>query len=224
MTSFHKLIYTTAMVFACIQPVSATVITGNLIPGSGNQTLITNGGFESGLANWSQLNFGKGSFDTSSTAFSGTTSAQSVPFNAFTGPGFALQSDAITVTAGATYILSGYINTANNSSSQTYIDLSDASFDIDLGIGEIVNNVTDWQFIYGTFIPNTSSVRVRLVQDLNVAQGDTVLFDNIGITLAQDFQVVSNGPSPIPVPATPALLSLGLLGIGFLRKQHSGKK
>lgn len=68
----------------------AITITGNFNSGSGNANIISNGDFESGLTNWTQQSFGKGTFTNGTVAFAGAGSAQSQPFFSFDGPGFAL--------------------------------------------------------------------------------------------------------------------------------------
>ncbi len=206
-----------------ISTASAVVVTGNFVPGSGNTNLITNGGFDSSLAGWSQLNFGKGQFLYNSESVSGTGgSAQSSPYFGFSGPGFGLQSSAISVTAGQNYILSGFINTRNMISGQAYIDMSDTSFDINLGLdptfGAVTIGLDTWQFLYAAFTPNVNSLRVRLVQDgFPVTAGSSVLFDNIAVTLASEFSepIVS----PVPVPAAAWLFMTGILGFWGLRKK-----
>ena len=205
-----------------ISTASAVVVTGDFVPGSGNSNLITNGGFDTSLADWSQLTFGRGQFSYNSESVSGAGgSAQSSPFRSFNGPGFALLSSPVSVTAGQNYVLSGFINTRNMISGQAYIDMSDTSFDINLGLeptfGAVTIGLDTWQFLHADFTPNVNSLRIRLVQDGLVTAGSSVLFDNIAVTLASEFSepVVS----PVPVPAAAWLFMTGILGFWGLRKK-----
>lgn len=202
---------------------SASIITGNIDfnSGSGLIGLIGNGDFEFGLSGWTQL-ANNGQFSTVTTPsspFPSSSSATSLPAINFNGPGFALQSDAIAVNPGVEYVLSGYVNTSNMQTGNVYIDLSDAAFDPNLGVGELQNGVNDWQFIYTTFVSNVSSIQVRLVHDGNVTSSESALFDNISITRADQF-IAPSLISSVPVPASVWLFCSGIISLlGLARRR-----
>lgn len=101
---------------------------------------------------------------------------------------------------------------------RNYIDLSDIANDPDLGIGELVNGVSDWQFIYETFTATSNNIRVRLVHDLHVTAGEYAIFDNIGITLASEF--VAPTLRAVPEPSIVVLLASGLVAMSLIRRKN----
>jgi len=199
-------------------PVSAVVLTGNFVFDTGNTGIIYSEDFETGLVNWTKINDGRGDILHSNSALSGSGSAVLMAMSSFSGAGYALQSENISVDVNAEYILSGYINTANMTTGQAYIDLSDASFEPNLGAEELSKSLNDWQFVYTQFTPTTDNIQIRLVNDGNVIAGESVLFDLIKVTKASDFIAPPN-LSEVPVPAAAWLFISGLLGImGMKRK------
>jgi len=211
-------------IFALVGSVnlSAGVITGPFVPGTGNWTTITNGGFESGLAGWStdNCNTGWGTFSTdhSGPVAQGTNSAQSNPIVTKTGPGFCMWRE-VTLSTSTTYVFSGFFNTGELDAYNIYTELVSGNLlyeaakagGLDLALGE-----EQWQFAWMEFTPTQLPLFVRMVHDGDFTPGKHGYFDEIAITEASLFSAPT-----VPIPATLWLFSTGLIGlVGIAR----GKK
>jgi hypothetical protein len=172
-----------------VSAADGATLVGPFVPLTGTWTTVTNGGFEIGLDGWDQLGPSLGTFNSSALAQEGSSSAASEPATTFAGPGFGI-ARVRPVVPGETYVLSAFFNVAELTSHRIHLDLSDVAFEAQPGDGDLLLGESAWQFAWQTFVvpDDVSSVRVRVVRDLDVVFGETAYVDEIAITLATEFQ------------------------------------
>ncbi|MCA9099933.1 MAG: hypothetical protein KDA63_02220, partial [Planctomycetales bacterium] len=119
----------------------------------------------------------------------GTGSAASQPLTTFTGPGFGI-ARIVPVVPGETFVLSAFFNVGEMTSPRIHLDLSDVSFEVQPGDGDLLLGESAWQFVWQAFeVPaDVHNVRVRVVRDFDVQLGDTAYVDEVAITIASEFQ------------------------------------
>lgn len=202
-------------------PVKATLITNAFDPSTGTWTLVQNGDFENGTANWSNgwgvpwhgvLN------TTNALSVSGNSSAQLTPTSTFTGAGYAIEQ-TVSVIAGETYVLSAFFNTMDLPTGNLRIGLYNASGSnlLLLGWTNLQYGFSAWQFAYEQFIPSSNSVLLRLVHDNDVQLGNSGYIDDVAITRVSNF----SAPNSVPEPPTVVLLVLALIGVFKKRQRFS---
>ncbi|MDX2222220.1 MAG: hypothetical protein SFV21_05700 [Rhodospirillaceae bacterium] len=198
---------------ALAQPASAATLLGPF--GSlGTQNLIANGDFETGTMAGFSNPFSLGSFQArSDKLIHGNYAARAEANVSFTGPGFAAISNAIAVTPGLTYVFSAFMYAGDLATDDhLYLDLNDVPFDVH---AIAVSGIDQWQYVYETFIPTTSSINIRLVRDNVVNASVYAWIDNIGITLLSELE---NPVVAAPAPGAATLLGAGLLAFAARRR------
>lgn len=192
-------------------------------PATGQWTAIPNGGFETGEIwkyGWEiQVppdNRGQGLFVASTeVVWSGTFAAKAEPLKDFSGPGFAhiTPPTAVCVKPGEEYILSAFFHTGGINSGNLYLDFDAWTQSPNLQVLSEIG-VAGWQFVWGSFVPTTDIVRVRIVRDGEVPFGEFGYIDDVGVTLASDF-IPPSAATSNAVPEPPAIV-VWLLGIGIV--------
>lgn len=177
----------------------------------GSYTVIPNGGFELGnMSGYSDIISSRGVFRVSSQSpFAGSFSARSETAANFNGFGYGELSNSIAVTPGQRYVLSAFFYPGNITSGTLYIDLNDASFDVQ---PTATIGIDQWQFAYEYFVPTVSTVNVRLVRDGLVQVGQFGFIDQVAITPAANFAPAL----AVPEPSTWLMLSIGTLFLTLL--------
>ncbi|WYM00653.1 MAG: Calx-beta domain-containing protein [Gloeotrichia echinulata CP02] len=183
------------------QNTATLMIVDNDLPNTGNWTKVTNGGFETGdLSGWSLLStYGRNNSwtITNERSVSGNFSAKANTNTGFNGAGYALKRAVTGLTAGARYVLSGFIYTGDLTSGSTYLDLDDIANDPQPGVdadSRALNGINQWQFVWKEFVAPSNQVTVRLVRDGEVKAGESVYIDEVAITpISQFVSPVSSG-------------------------------
>lgn len=198
-------------------PLSATQIQleGPFWSNVGYWTDVTSGGFETGLSPWSVITPSRGTMEASTqTDYAGNASVKINALTTFTGPGYGI-GQTISVTAGQTYVLSGFLQQGTITTGRIYLDFCDVGWENEVHFAVSSTPKAAWQFAYGTVtIPvGVTSVYLRLVHDLNVIAGQYAYVDEIALTPIASFV------APVPVPEVSSLWCLGLvLGCLVCRK------
>jgi hypothetical protein len=187
------------------------------VPGTGSYDVLPNGDFETGdKTNWDNVWPTRGVFVTSNEeAFDGTYSAKTETYTT-SGDGYALIQYNVSVSEGQDFVLSGFFHTEGLSQGNFYLDMDDAAFEIHV----LATLGQGWHFVWETIsIPmGVNSVNVRLVRSSDRSPTDRGYIDEVALTPAGNFEA----PSPVPEPATLALLAagaLGLLGYGWKHRR-----
>lgn len=174
------------------------------LAGAAHASLVTNGGFESGLTGWSCV---AGSPGTCNTGTQGSSPAMfgSAYFYGFDNdatPGELSQN--LATEAGATYSISLYFSTNGRTSPNALtLDVGDLTVDLALIPGSWVN-------FGGTFVASSAVTALDLLFS-TVSGSGTVWIDNV---------VVERVSAAVPEPSGLALLALGLAGLGVTRRSR----
>ena len=176
---------------------AAHTLTGPFDDTVASYTTVTNGTMEthSGtvLGTWVDYYSGKLGYD-SRGPYAGSGAAGLLDQSwSHTGAGVALQQ-TVSVTRGASYVLSGYVYNAIVGGGNAYLDLADQSYaQADGGSGDCgslsTSGAATWQFVYCQFTASSSSssVTVRTVVDGTVNPGSYAFFDQVALTPAASF-------------------------------------
>lgn len=162
-------------------------LAGPFLPGTGNWTVVPNGGFEMGdLSEWTRRSTPSGGFEASDDQAAVGAQAAKAVASAIGGEGFTLESTPVAVVEGRQYVLSGFFHAEDVSSGKLYIDLTDAPFEVNV-LSE--SGLPGWQFAWGTFTVTDEfeSVIVRTVRGGPVTAGEHGYFDEIAVTPASQF-------------------------------------
>ena len=196
---------------------NASSLTGPFDPNSGHWNTIDNGGFENGLAGWSLIS-NKGVFNSSTQqAFVGNYSAKCTPTSNYNGAGYAIQK-TISVTAGQSYVLSGFFQQGNMTDSGLYLDLNDVYFEAHAQVAYVSNPNNDWTFVWATInVPvNVGTVTIRVVNDGHLVNGQYAYADEVAFTPVSQFVA----PTFVPEPSALCLyiITIGMLAIRKFRR------
>ena len=136
------------------------------------------------------------------------------PFN---GPGTGIfWNNVMNVSAGQSYVISGFAKVSPGTTSNVYIDLWDVSGDIYVQFDKSFSD--GWQFAYETFTaPFDMVIGARAILDFTAGAGDSVIFDNLAVTPFANF--VAPSVTPVPEPETYAMAAgTALLALGVWRR------
>src|ERR1017187_1251841 len=206
------------LLFSARSASSQPMLYGPFEPASGHYDLLPKADFETDISGWSLVEFrpGLGEISTSSSyALAGTHSLQLTALQTFTGPGFALAGPQVTLNAGVTYVLSGFILTPQipSSGATIYFDLNDSPGE-NWGNGQTrwygsggipAGGSQEWQFVSASYTPSqTMSIIPRVCVEVGdntgsayVNAGETFYVDNMALTEASQFAPpVQSVPEP----------------------------
>jgi hypothetical protein len=171
---------------------------------------LVNGGFETGdLTGWTGINLGIPAYsDVIDASYGWPVSDGRYSFASGPVNGVGTLSQSVAVVPGANYTLTFYLANLDTTGGAS-------SFSVQLGntIFSLPNNFI--AFSYGKFTVNTVAAGPTM--------GVTFSFYNVPKLWLLDDAVLT-GPTPVPEPQTWALMTGGLLGVGFLatRRRRQG--
>lgn len=190
----------------------AAVIQGPFVANTGSWTPVTNGGFETGdTTGWAgSLSAVNDHPQNASLPYTNTYAGKLVSPADFPGSGFAVLN-SVSVQQNTDYVVSGFFyRTATTGFA--YIDFNDIA-----GEPTVLTDqsfVGEWQFAHIAWNSGSNTnVTLRVVMDNGVTQGQTMYFDEIAVTLADDFEA----PAAVPEPFT---LALALPALALLRRKR----
>jgi hypothetical protein len=205
---------------------------------NGRYNLVTGGDFEAPLNGWQLEQFrpGLGQANIAAThALYGASSLQLTALETFSSPGFALRSEPVTLSAGISYTLSGFILTPSTPlhGATIYFDLNDSPNENPLNgqtewyeSGQVpIGGLSQWHFVWSTYTPsNTISVIPRVCVDVGgnvgvafVDAGDMFFIDEMALTETSVFQA----PTAIPEPKSFGIcVAIGLVGFSLVSRNH----
>lgn len=174
-----------------------------LVAGNSHANLISNGGFESGLAGWSCTH-------VSGDCLTGTQTISapegSSYFFGYSNGGTGHLSQGFTSIAGAIYSISLVFDTNDQTSTNTLsLDVGNLSTDF------LLLPFTTWTPFTSNFIADSAFTTVDFSFS-TVGGTGTVWIDNVIVELALI-------PNPVPVPAPLVLIALGLAGLVLSRRK-----
>jgi hypothetical protein len=211
-------LFQSALVLSCALGSQAGVLVGPFVPGTGIWDVLANGGFESGgLSFWTPVIPANGTVTATTAArYGGVYGAEFTPAHNFSGPGFGIAHDAVSVVAGETYVLSGFVKAPTVLSAggpQFYLDLNDVVNDPG---ARAMAATPGWQFVWDEWTATfTGNVTPRVVEDGTVLTTDLGYFDDIALTLKSRFVP----PTAVPEPGAWGLLGgCGLVVFACVRK------